>query len=73
MVLITKRDGTMSTLPPPATLEPKGKPKKPSPTPFDAGSKEFRSVRNHCARACYDFNNIPEDAEPSERVIAWRK
>lgn len=70
MVRTIKRDGDNSTLPSPK-LSPGAMAGNPPPIGFPAGNDEFRAVRNHCARACRRFNEIPEDAEMSTRVAAW--
>ncbi len=38
---------------------------------FPAGNSDFRAVRNRCARACREFNNTPDDADPEERSQKW--
>jgi hypothetical protein len=38
---------------------------------FPAGNSDFRAVRNRCARACREFNNTPDDADPEERSQRW--
>ncbi|KXX78345.1 putative maltose O-acetyltransferase [Madurella mycetomatis] len=38
---------------------------------FPAGNNDFREVRNRCARACREFNNTPEDADPEKRSQKW--
>ncbi|KAL2023302.1 hypothetical protein VTK56DRAFT_3040 [Thermocarpiscus australiensis] len=38
---------------------------------FPAGNSDFRAVRNRCARACRDFNETPEDADPEKRSQKW--
>lgn len=38
---------------------------------FPAGNSDFRAMRNRCARACREFNNTPDDADPLERSRKW--
>jgi len=38
---------------------------------FPAGNPDFREVRNRCAKACREFNNTPEDADPEVRTRKW--
>ncbi|KAK3303033.1 trimeric LpxA-like protein [Chaetomium strumarium] len=38
---------------------------------FPAGNPDFRAARNRCARACREFNQTPDDADPEERAQKW--
>ncbi|KAJ4285982.1 hypothetical protein N0V88_008169 [Collariella sp. IMI 366227] len=38
---------------------------------FPAGNSDFRAIRNRCAKACREFNNTPDDADPEERTQKW--
>jgi hypothetical protein len=38
---------------------------------FPAGNSDFRAARNRCARACREFNQTPDDADPEERAQKW--
>ncbi|KAL2020517.1 hypothetical protein VTK56DRAFT_8317 [Thermocarpiscus australiensis] len=59
----------------PLTVEDLDGPEEPgTSTPkvyFPAGNSDFRAVRNRCARACRDFNETPEDANPEKRSQKW--
>ncbi|KAH6614423.1 trimeric LpxA-like protein [Chaetomium sp. MPI-SDFR-AT-0129] len=38
---------------------------------FPAGNPDFRAGRNRCAKACREFNNTPDDADPEQRSQRW--